>query len=243
MRELRALRGDILILGARIPRAVLLLAGLTFAATVSSVIAQQAGLPVVQLLALEPERVWQGQLWRLVTWAFLEFGLAPLGLVFACLVLVSIGGPLTYRLGPTRFVLLYLAVAALSAGLTCLVGLLWPSVMSFAYTGAWPSITALFVGWAVLVPNGRIFLSLILPVRGRQVVYGSIAIAILYGIFYGFQVVVPELFAILIGMIYFRDPALYRLWLRIRLLTLVRRSRPSHLRAVDKKDDRPRWLH
>lgn len=243
MRELRALRGDVVVLGARIPRAVGLLAGLTFATTVGAVIALQAGLPLVELLALEPELVWQGQLWRLVTWPFIELGLAPLGLVLACLFLVSIGGQLTYRLGPTRFVLLYLAVAALSGGLTCLTGLLWSSVMSFSYTGAWPSLTALFVGWAILVPNGTIFLSLIVPVRGRQVVYGCMAIAILYGIFYGFQLVVPELFAILIGMVYFRDPDLYRLWLRFRLLTLSRRVRRVGLRAVEKDDDRPRWMH
>ncbi len=242
MRELSALRGDVVILGARIPRAVVLLAGLTVGLTVGGAVALQAGLALPQLLVLQPDLVWGGQLWRLVTWPFLEFGLAPLGLVFACLFLVSIGGPLTYRLGPTRFVALYLAVAALSGGLTCLLGLLWPSVMSFPYTGAWPSLTALLVGWAILVPNGTIFLSLILPVRGRQVVYGSVGIAILYGIFYGFHVVVPELLAILLALIYFRDPGLYRLWLRFRLLTL-RRPRPSHLRVVEKHDDKPRWLH
>lgn len=243
MREPKALRGDLVVLGARIPRVVALLAGLTFGATVGGVLALQLGLPWVRFLTLSPALVWRGQVWRLFTWPFLEFGLAPLGLVLACWFLISIGGQLAYRLGPTRLLLLYLALAALSGALTCLLAWLWPAVMGFAYAGAWPGLTGLLIGWALLCPEGTIFLSFILPVRGRQIVFGSIGLTILYGIFYGFHVVVPEAFAILLALVYFRDPGLRRLWLRLRLLGLARRSRPSHLRVVRKDDDKPRWLH
>ncbi len=244
MRELPALRGEIVLLGARIPKVVALLAGLTFAATVGGVVGLQMGLPWVRFLTLEPARVWQGEVWRLVTWAFLEFGLAPLGLVFACFFLISIGGQLSPRLGPTRLLFVYLGLVAGSGALTSLLAWLWPAVMAFPYSGAWPALTGLLIGWASLVPEGTIFLSFLLPVRGRQVVYGSVGIAILYGIFYGFFLVVPELLAILLALIYFRDPGLRRLWLRFRLLTLSRSgSRPSHLRVVKKDDDKPRWLH
>lgn len=246
MRDIKALRGDVAILGFRVPKAVALIVALTLASTLAAALALRTGVPLAEVLALVPARVWRGEVWRLVTWVFLEFSLAPLGLVLACACLVSVGRELTYRLGATRFLVSYVALAVLSGAGTCLVAWVWPAVMTQVYASAWVPVAAVFVAWAILVPGGTLLVSFVLPVTGRQIIWVTLAIAVLSGFFYGFAAVVPELLAILITMVAFKDRSLYYLWLRLRLATVQHpfRQKRRHLRAVEREDDdRPRWLH
>ena len=87
MRSGRLIDRQLTILGGRFPVPVVFLAALTLASTIAGAIGSRNGLPVVlELGSLAPARVWSGELWRLLTWSFLEPN--PLSLVFACLVIL-----------------------------------------------------------------------------------------------------------------------------------------------------------
>src|SRR4051812_36456434 len=90
------------VVGYRMPMASALLGGFTLAATVATMVLLQARSPLGDVLMLVPERVLQGQVWRLVTWSFVEPNL--LGLIFGLAAQVLWVGPdLCRRWGWRRF--------------------------------------------------------------------------------------------------------------------------------------------
>src|SRR5712691_1624364 len=114
------------VMGTHLPNTVLGLVIATAGATVLGILLSHGDIPLIQALALTPERVFAGELWRLVTWTFLE--LHPLGMIFACLLLALIGRDLSSAWGHWRFVGVYLGFAVAVGVTTCLIGLLWPAV-------------------------------------------------------------------------------------------------------------------
>lgn len=247
MRRAPTLDGSFNLLGARIPVAVGILIALTMGGTILAAIGARSGWPILEYGALVPSLVWKGQVWRLATWAFFEFSMAPLGLVFACACLLSFGGALCYRWGARRLLAVYLGLTVLSGLGTCLVGLVWPSVNSQAYAESWATIVALIIGWAIAYPHSQMMFNFLLPASGRQIIYLNIGITALSGLFYGLASVVPNFMAIALIMVYMRDPGLQRLWLRAWLGILERfpGRRSSRLRPVRKGgwSEPPRWLH
>jgi len=243
----RRLDGSFSVLGSRIPTAVGILIGLTLGSTILAAVGSRNGWPILEYGVLRPDLVWHGQVWRLLTWAFFEFSLAPLGLVFACACLFSFGRELCYRWGAAWLLWSYAAVTVLTGLVTCLVGFLWPSVMINAYFTAWATIDAMIIAWAIAVPHAQMVFNFVLPLRGRQIIYVTIGITVLAGLFAGLHQVVPHLVAIAATMFYMRDPALYSFWLRMKLRALQHapRKRSAHLRPVDRDDvsKPPRWLH
>src|SRR5437867_3917454 len=122
------------VMGTHLPNTVLGLVIATLGATVLGVLLSHGEMQLIPWLALNPERVFAGELWRLVTWTFLE--LQPLGLIFACLLLAWLGRDLSAAWGHWRFVFVYLGFAAAVAVTTCLIGLLLPDVRLASYATA-----------------------------------------------------------------------------------------------------------
>src|SRR6266571_1626741 len=124
MRRARSSLGDLFTFGGRVPAAV---GGLITAVVVASLFgAIGRGLALVENAALVPALVWQGQLWRLVTWVFFERN--PFSLLFAALTLYWFGKDLCYAWGPRRFLATFFVVAIGAAAITCLVGRAWAAV-------------------------------------------------------------------------------------------------------------------
>lgn len=238
----RALNGSFNFMGGRFPVAVGLLIGLTLGASILGAV----GLPLREWGALFPVLVWQGQVWRLLTWVFFE--LDPVSLIFACLMLGWFGRDLCHAWGARRFLAVYLGFAAAAAGATCLIArLVWPGLMARAYLSSWPLAEAMIIAWAVLFPYRRIFVYFLFPLGGRNLIYLTIGGTVLYALFHGPAAFVPHFVAEGLMLIYVREPSIYGFWLRLRLgaLQWSPRRRSSHLRPVDRFDpeDRPRWLH
>lgn len=101
--------------------------------------ATEGGPALVRMGALVPERIRDGELWRLVSCTFLHGGFAHLAL--NTLVLVMLGGVLERIVGTSRFLLLY-AAAALAG-----------SVASFVFGGERISVGASGALWGVLVAD------------------------------------------------------------------------------------------
>src|SRR5947209_17847997 len=66
----------------RLPAVIGALIALTLVTSLVGVIGERNGLPLIRLGILQPERVFHGEVWRLVTWVFFE--LHPYSLIFAC---------------------------------------------------------------------------------------------------------------------------------------------------------------
>ncbi len=208
---------------SRMPRVVVVLLAITL---VSSLVAALMGgsVPIFTYGALVPHLVWQGQVWRLVTWVFLQSD--PIGLVFGCLSIYWFGGPLCQAWGPRRFLLVWFGVTIGVGAITTLVGhFLWANVNAGMYIGMWPLAEALIVAYAILFPNQPILIAFVLPMQGQMLILATFAGITLFSSYSGFHLFVPHYLAATGMLIYLGG--LRNLYLRWKLSRLTKeRDRP-----------------
>lgn len=240
--SLRFMDRRFVVLGGSLPAPVALLIGATLVATILA-----AQLPEVAVLgALFPAYVFQGQLWRLVSWAFFE--LDPLGLIFAGLALFWFGRDLLRIWRPGRFLAAYLGLAAAAAGVTCLVALAWPSLRARPFLGAWPVVSALIIAWACAFPTRNLLLYFVVPLHGRNLIYATLGGTLLFALLGGFANFVPHFAAQLVCLAAMQRNPIAPLLARVRfeLAYGLWRRRARRLREVPRptpRDERPRYYH
>jgi membrane associated rhomboid family serine protease len=205
----------------------------------------QIGLPVLSYSVLLVGEVWEGQIWRLVTWATLE--LNALGLIFGCLLLYFIGPDLLRAWGKRRFFVVFFGGAALVGAITCVIGrFVWPAVTLIPHMGLWPMCEALIIAWAVLYRDRQILVMFVLPMAGRNLIALTIAITVVMAALYGFPLFMPHFVAEAAALVYM-DVISVRPWiLRARLALFQHRykRRTAKLTRVDRdSDEPPRWTH
>lgn len=242
----RVLNRQLYFLGSRVPLVVAVLVGLTLAGSILGAVGRRNGFPLVlQWGVLAPDLVWAGQLWRLLSWPFFETD--GLALIFAGLALWWFGRDLASSFGPAGFLARYLAVALLTGVGICLLARFgWPALGNAFFMGAWPLVDAMIVAWAIFYPHRQILFFFVLPLGGRNLVYVTVGVTVLFALLEGFARFIPHFLALAVTLAYMRDPSLLYLWLRLRLAWERRggRRRSSHLRAVDGEDPRRSpWLH
>lgn len=229
------------LLGGSLPASIALLIGATL---ISSILgAQVAGVAAVG--ALVPALVFAGQLWRLLTWAFLEQD--ALGLIFAALALFWFGSDLVRIWGPVRFLVNYLLLAGGAASVTCLVALAWPELRPLPFVGAWPVVSALIVAWATAFPTRNMLLYFVVPLSGRNLVYATLGGTLIFALLGGVWRFVPHFAAQLLCLAAMRGSPLSGLWTKLRFELAYRgwRRRSSRLREVPRapRDEHTRWYH
>lgn len=231
-------------MGNRVPRVVGLLIGLTLVVSIVAAVGYRNGVPfILREATLSPALVWQGQIWRLVTWIFVELGGIPPGtnLFFGGLLLFFLGRDLYYTWGATRFLGHYLGIGVASGLATCLVARLWPGVWASDYMSMWPAVNAMIIAWATLNPGREILVFLVLPARGRSLIIVTIGLTLLFALINGVVHFVPHFLAEGLMLAYLNPPtAVQRFWQRARLRRTQGRS--PKFRVVEKEEP-PRWLH
>jgi membrane associated rhomboid family serine protease len=186
--------------------------------------------PMFDFCALRPALVWKGQIWRLVTWPFVEPD--PVSLIFGCLAIYWFGAPLAQVWGSRRFLLVYAGVAASTAIGTCLVALVDPAVREATFLGGWAMKVALVVAWGLWFPNQVVRIYFLIPIRGYWFAWGTVALTVIFAAYTGWAHLVLELFAELSVLAW-----LFRRWLFGRWAEL-RRSADTNLRSVPRKPAR-----
>lgn len=236
-----ARRGSPLTFGGRVPAAVGGLIAATVAASLVGAVGSRNGLPLHALGALVPHEVLRGEVWRLVTWVFLEND--PLGLVFGGLVLFWAGRDLCEAWGERRFLLTYLGIAAAAGAVTTLLSLAWPGLAGGAWMGLWPAVDGLVIAWAMLFPFRQILLFFALPVSGQALAWITVGATVLYAIFSGLAPFVPHLLAEGAAWIAVRGAGRGGWMGRIRLPRLRKRGRFEVIHADRDPDRGRRWLN
>lgn len=231
--------------GGRVPASVGMLLVLML---VASVLGSTDGR-VADAAVLAPELVKRGELWRLVTWPFVQRDV--FALLFTGFMLWSLGQQLSYAWSERRFVTRFLAYTAGAGVGTTLLSFVFEGA-SAPHLGAWPVVNALIVAWAMLFPDRQVNLWGILPVTGKTlallVVFGTLLAAVMSGGLRGFGSFAPHLVAIAIAWTQARGLGGRRFGRQARQWWAERdaKRRAKHLKVVRRDgsdDDRPRWLN
>jgi membrane associated rhomboid family serine protease len=206
----------VVILQRRIHPIIAGLIGLTFLTSIAVALDARSGGDLAGRLALVPMKIWAGELWRLVTWAFVER--APLALIYACVTLFWFAGDLVVRWGRRRFAWFVVAVVVGSAVATTVLALVLDDAWWFPHLGGMTLGSALVIAWALQFPDSRIrVFHGLLVIGGPPLAYGTAAVFALFAVFYGVAWVMPELIAACGTLIYMNG--MHRdLWKRVRRL-------------------------
>jgi len=113
------------------------------------------GRAAFDALSLTREGLLRGEVWRLVTYAFLTGGL--LELFFKVLVFYYIAAPLEATWGTRRFLTLF-GVSVLGGGASA-------AMLGVPLAGGWAATMTLMLIHGFLFPESRLYLFLVLPVR------------------------------------------------------------------------------
>ena len=196
-------------------------------------------------VSLVPQDVWHGQVWRLLTWPFVEPG--PIGLIFTCLFLYWFGTDLAREMGSARWLTLFGAIALIAAVGTCLVAQVDPPVMEHAYLGGWALGSAMIVAWGLWFPHRVVRIYFIIPIRGFWIAWLTVAITVVFAIYAGWEGYLPELFAEASILAWLYRRVLSARFARVqrdlddRRRTVQRTQRRAksvaHLRLVESHDD------
>ncbi|HEY1546398.1 MAG TPA: rhomboid family intramembrane serine protease [Kofleriaceae bacterium] len=143
------------------------------------------------LAALEPSRIWRGELWRLVTWPFVER--SPMSLIFTCVAIYHFGGQLAYRWGERRLRRFAIELVLAAAVATCLADAVLHH--GIARCGGWAIADALVIAWARQFPTATLQLYGVLQLQGRAIVKLVVATSIVYALYAGPVAMMPELVA------------------------------------------------
>jgi membrane associated rhomboid family serine protease len=235
--------GSVFTFGGRIPGAV----GALLVSTLVATIAARTSPAVAYAAPLVAERIWSGEVWRLVSWAFVQND--PFTLIFVGLMLWWLGGQLAFAWGERTFLLRTLVITAGASAVVALVALVFPEARA-PHLGAWPTMNALLVAWAMRYPDAQVNIWGVLPVTGRTLAIGVVAGTVLYAVFgglAGFGAFLPHFAAMGIAYVMTRGLSLSSLLGRARRSAQERqaRRRAKHLKVVKKNgpDDPPRWVN
>jgi len=204
------------------------LIGINVVCFVIQIVTRQNALSLTDVLLLDVDKVLQGQVWRLLTYAFLHDPGVPMHILFNMLFLWWFGSDVEDIYGSREFLAIYLLSALLGGVafvLTALAG--WPGAGK-AVLGASGAVTAVMVLCALHYPTRIILLFFFLPVPIWLFVIFQVA-EDLFGFLGGHSgrtAVTVHLAGALFAFVYYkRHWRMLNWWVQVRSF-LQQRSRP-----------------
>jgi membrane associated rhomboid family serine protease len=192
------------------------------------------------------EKLWHGQVWRILSSGLLTDPQHYGHLLFTLLGLYFLSPDLEKRWGGWRFAR-FLAYGVIAGNLTVMlvdaIAPLGPQPrfhppMVF---GAWAAIAAIAVAWAKDNASRTVNLFFVLPVRGKWLLWTTIGFCVL-GLLYPEPLpegVVAPFGGIVVGLLFGGSPSLARsAWLRLKLAVLRRRA--ASLSVEDVLEPKPK---
>lgn len=159
----------------------------------ASIVAAVDGGWLASWTALAPARIWRGEVWRLVTWVFVERG--PISLVLTCAAIFKLGGDLAHRWGERRLRRFLIEIVLGVGVVTSVLALVASDAWHIARCGGWAVGDVLLIAWARQYPGQPLTLYGFLTLRGRQLVMLTVGVALLFAIYVGPFAMAPELLA------------------------------------------------
>jgi membrane associated rhomboid family serine protease len=169
----------------------------------ASIVAIADGGWLASWTALSPKQIWHGQVWRLVTWIFVEPG--PWNLAFTCACIYKFGGELAPRWGDRRLQRFMLQIVVGASVAAALVGLLSDLTWNLYRCGGVVVSDTLIIAWARQYPNDVIRMFGFIELGGQRLVVFTVGITILIALASSPFVMVPELVACLAAAAYPRS--------------------------------------
>ncbi len=206
--------------GGRVPGGLGLVLLLTIAMSLAVAFGERHALALFEFVPLVPGKVLTGQLWRVVTWVWVEP--SPFSLFFRCLMLYWFGRDLCSIWGSRRFFAIYFGTVLFAGLVTVLLSLLDADIRAQSYLGSMALDAALTIAWGLNFQNRVIRIYFVIPIRGFVLAWGTVALTVAYSIYSGWEHVAPVLAAESAMLAWFYRVHLRQRWLKHRLSSVQR---------------------
>jgi len=153
---------------------------------------------VMKWLALAPDHVLHGEVWRLVTWALIVR--APFTLVVVGWLIYRFGGELAAHWGEPRLRSVVIQLGVVAAVATCAIAVAMGQ--HTAHTCSSLTLVPLVILWGRMYPEREVVLYGMIHVKAAQLVgYAAIFIG-LFTVYYGLYAFAPELVSCALALVY-----------------------------------------
>lgn len=142
--------------------------------------------------ALIPSRVFQGEVWRLVTWPFITLG--PLEIIFTVLAIFRFGSRLAESWDDHRLLRFMTEIVLAAAAATCLIASSAGQRYQ-AHIGGWAIVDTLVIAWARQFPGEKRNLYNLIPLGSGRLIVVTIGAHVLLALYLGPLAVAPALVA------------------------------------------------
>lgn len=130
---------------------------------------------------LMPHRVmFSGEVWRLFTYAFLHELSSPMHVIMNALMLFMLGPPVEEAFGEKRFLLFTLGCILMGGIFVCIAYLIFGT--GYVVLGFSAVSVGIVVAWGLTFPDESIYLLGILPILGKQIVWITLGIELIYAV-------------------------------------------------------------
>lgn len=129
----------------------------------------------VYLVTFIPERIFRGEIWRLITFVFVPMDFSPLYFVLSVMLYYFLGTQLENVWGSARFTVYYAAGVVLNI----LVGLLMflsPALRGYGVVNMYYVNMSLFFAFATLYPDAQFLILYIIPVKAKWLAWFDAAL-------------------------------------------------------------------
>lgn len=168
------------------------------ATVIVSVIAAVDGGWAMKWLSLAPDRVFHGELWRLVTWVWIVR--TPFTLVIVGWLLYRFAGELATHWGEPRLRSVALQILVASSLATCALAALLGT--HDPHTCSSLMMVPLVILWGRQYPEREVVLYGMIPIKAPGLVRYVAGLVGLCAVFYGIYAFAPELVACALALIY-----------------------------------------
>ena len=129
----------------------------------------------VDLLTFVPERIFRGEVWRIVTFLFVPMDFSPLYFLLSVLLYYYLGSQLENIWGSGRFTVYYLGGVLLTIVAGLLTGLS-PALRSVAVVSSYYVNLTLLFAFATLYPDLQFMLFYIIPIKAKWLAWFDAAL-------------------------------------------------------------------
>lgn len=129
----------------------------------------------VQLVTFIPERIFRGEVWRLVTFIFVPMDFSPLYFILSVMLYYFLGTQLENAWGSARFTVYYITGVVLNI-LAGLLMYLSPSLRGYGVVNMYYVNLSLFFAFTTLYPEMQFLLFYIIPVKAKWLAWFDAAL-------------------------------------------------------------------
>ena len=130
-----------------------------------------------QLVTFVPQRIFQGEVWRLISFVFVPMSFEPVYFILSVMLYYFLGSQLEQAWGSTRFTVYYVFGVVLTA-LTGLLLFLSPALRGYGVVNMHYVNMSLLLAFSTLYPEAQFLVLYIIPVKAKWLAWFDAALII-----------------------------------------------------------------